>query len=373
MGATLNVIERLKYGNGWAVIADITLDNSYAAGGEAVVSPLEVIREVFFPDSGSYQFEYDKVNDKIKAFSPRLNAAQPPALIVEEAVVVAAGVGTLKHKPLYIVAVQPTAGTVTGAFSVIPVGETPLTKQVAVNFATGGLTFKATDAVTAAKITYMPKRSTGYLSSVTVDEVVTASASKVNLGARAGLIQYVWDDTDGVLVNLEQPGTSPSATHFCTVDILDTADTSIDSHADDATNKLKVTYVPYSQIPPGCFIDDADITLNSEAWNFTGDPLTAGYNHLVVPGFGVMLIGETGDAARAAAILEGPSGTAADAIATWNPATNSILTNQTTAATILSMPWLILDPNQLSPITPVEVPATTDLSAVTTRAMFIGY
>lgn len=278
--------------------------------------------------------------------------AEPPALVVEEAVTVTTNVGTLAHVPLYIVAVQATAGSTTGAFSVIPTGETPLTKQVAVTFTTGAMTFLSTDAVTAAKVTYIPKRGSGYLSTVTVDESRTASASKVNLVARAGLVQYVWDDTDGVLVNLEQPGTAPSATHYCTVDILDTADTSIDSHADDAGNTLKVTYVPFTQIPPGCFVDDTDITLSSEAWNFTGDPGVAGYNNLVVPGFGVNAIGETGAAARAAAIWEGPTGTAGALVATWNPATNSLLTNNDTAITILSMPWMILDQLQLTPKTP---------------------
>lgn len=278
--------------------------------------------------------------------------AQAPAIVVEEAVTVTTHVGTLAHVPLYIVAVQVTAGSTTGAFSVIPTGETPLTKQVAVTFTSGVLTFLDTDAVTACKVTYIPKRGSGYLSAVTVDEVIAASDSKTNLAARAGLVQYVWDDTDGVIVALEQPGTAPSATHFCTVDINDSANTSVDSHADDATNSLKVTYVPYTQLPPGCFIDDTDITLSSEAWNFTGDPGVAGYNNLIVPGFGVNVIGETGAAARAPAIWEGPSGTAAEAVATWNPATNSILTNNDTAITILSMPWMILSPLFLTPATP---------------------
>ena len=272
--------------------------------------------------------------------------AQKPTLRYEEAHAVSGSTTTLTYLPLYIMAVHVTAGTVSGPFSVIPAGETPLTKQVAVDFTTGALTFLADDEVTAVKVTYLVKRDSGFLSSVTVDETVTASADKVNLAARAGLIQYVWDDTDGVLLSLEQPGTAPSATHFCTVDINDSANTSIDSHADDAGNTLKVTYIPYTQVPPGCFIDDTDINLSSEAYTFD-------YSHLVIPGFGVNVIGETGAAARSAAIITGDSGTpAADGKAIWNIPLNGLGTDQDTAMTIVSMPWMILDTNQLTPFTP---------------------
>ncbi len=279
--------------------------------------------------------------------------AEAPIIKVEEVVTVTTNVGTLSHVPLYISAVQVTAGGTTGAFSVIPTGETPLTYQVAVTFTTGVLTFLNTDSVTSAKVTYIPKRAAGFLSSVTVDETVVAAAAKTNLAARAGLIQYVWDDTDGVLDSLEQVGTEPSATHFVEIDINDSGASSIDAHSDDEGNSLKVTYIPFTQLPPGCFVDDIDITLSSEVWNFTGDPGVLGYNNLVVPGYGVNVIGEDGTTARAAAIWEGPSGTAADGVATWNPAMNSIVTNNTTAATILSMPWMVLSPLFLTPATPV--------------------
>ena len=378
----------------------IAFDDSYPTNGESMdlSAHFKSLKAVVFEPRAGYLFDYDHANKKVKVYTPVkiqaahahavaldggvsaaeaahthnagaitmggntaagashnhafTGAAQAPALIPEEAVTVTAHVGTLAFVPLYIMAVQVTAGSVTGAFSVIPVGETPLTKQVAVNFTTGAMTFRGTDAVTAVKVTYIPKRGSGYLSAVTVDGGVTAAALKSNLAARAGLIQYVWDDTDGVLMNLEQPGTAPSATHYCMVDINDAGNSSITGHADDESNALKVTYVPFSQIPPGCFIDDADITLNSEAWNFTGDPATNGYNNLVVPGFGVNVIGETGGAARAAAVWQGPSGTAANGVATWNPATNAILTNQDTAMTIASIPWMILSPLFLTPAVP---------------------
>ena len=308
------------------------------------------------PGAGEFSIDWSQ--------KPRV-AANPPALVVEEVVTCASNVGTLAYLPLYIVAIQVTATTTTGSYVVIPVGETPLTKQCAVNFATGGLTFLSTDAVTSVKVTYIPKRASGYLSTVTVDETATASASKVNLAARAGLIQYVWDDTDGKIVQLEQPGTAPSATNFCTIDIVDTTNSSIDSHADDAGNTLKVTYVPYTQLPPGTQIDDTDIMLSSEVWNFTGDPTVLGYNNLVVPGFGVHVIGETGAAARAAAVWIGPTGTAGAGVSLWNPATNSITTDNDTAITILSMPWMILDLAQLTPYAALSGQAVDVKSNVT--------
>jgi hypothetical protein len=360
-----------KFGNGFCWIGDLAFVAAYPTNGESVSIPLRNVFDVAFcGENLGYIFKYDRTNKKVKVYTP-----QSPFLACEEAVVVASNAGTLAHVPLYIVAVQVTAGTTTGAFSVIPNGETPLTKQVAVNFTTGALTFLASDEVTAVKVTYIPKHGSGYLNSVTVDETVTASASKVNLAARAGLIQYVWDDIDGILCSFEQPGAVPSATHFCTVDINDSGNTSIDSHADDAGNTLKVTYVPYSALPPGCFIDDTDITLSSEAWNFTGDPGVVGYNNLIVPGFGVNLIGETAATARSAAVWEGPSGTAANGVATWNPAKNSILTDQTTAMTIASIPWMILSPLLLTPPSiPEEVANGVDLSALTAvRIIAFGY
>ena len=278
--------------------------------------------------------------------------AQAPVLVVEEVQAVASNTCTLSHVPLYIVAVDVTAGNVTGAFNVIPTGETPLTLQVAVTFPTGVLTFLSTDAVTSVRVTYLPKRGSGYLSAVTVDEAVVAAAAKTNLAARAGLVQYVWNDTSGVLCALEPSGEAPSAANTAVVDINDSSNTSIDSNAADEGNSLKVTYVPFAQLAPGTFVDDTDITLSAEVWNFTGDPTVLGYHNLVVPGLGTILVGERGDASNAAPTWAGPSGTAANTVATWNPARNSIITNLDVAMVTTAISWMVLDPLQLTPETP---------------------
>ncbi len=154
------------------------------------------------------------------------------------------------------------------------------------------------------------------------------------------------------------------------VDINDSGETSIDSHADDAGNKLHVTYVPYTQIPPDCFIDDTDITLSSEAYNFGTD---GKYRALVVPGLGCVLVGEAADTSNAEAVWEGPGGTAANNVATWNPKKNYILTNQDTAMTTTAISWIVLDPLQIGENIG-EVPEATDLSGIdNVRFMAWGY
>ncbi len=281
---------------------------------------------------------------------PRITPSPPP-LIVEELITVTSNVGKLDYLPLYIVAVEALATATPVVCNVIPTGQTVATKQVSVNFTTGDMTFYATDAITTARITYIPKRKSGCLSSVTVDEshATLANATPKVLAARAGLVQYVWDDTDNVLMQFEQANVEPTATHFVQVDINDSATTTIDNHSDDDGNTILVTYVPFSQIPKGCQIDDTGITLSSEAWNFTGNPGNAGYNNLVVPAFGTMWAGEEAGTASHYGSWTGPSGVDGAAIAAWYPATNSLITDDATAITELTIPWMILDANQLTP------------------------
>ena len=418
MSVSFSELKKFKFGNGWAVIGDLTFDDSYPTNGESVENLISLANIYDIkPMSGTsgYIFEYVPSTEKIKVYTPVkvqaahshavaldtgatgaeaththaialdsgvsateeshthaagaitgstgagdshghafTGAAPKPLLVTEEVVTITTHTGTLAHVPLYIVAVQVTAGSTPGAFKVIPVGETPLTTQVAVDFTTGGLTFLDTDAVTAVKVTYIPKRASGNLSAVTVDEVVVASASKVNLAARAGIVQYIWNDTANALLVPEPPGEEPTAGSNCVLDINDSGDTSIDTHADINGVELKVTYVPYTQIPAACFIDDTDVTLNSEAWNFTADDT---YIHLVVPGFGVNLVGES-VGANEVAVWQGPSGSVGAGVATWNPLKNAINTGQTEAMLTTAISWLALDPLQLVMETPAGSNAT---------------
>jgi hypothetical protein len=279
----------------------------------------------------------------------------PPPLVVEELVTVTANLtGTLAYIPLYIVAVEALATATPVVCHVIPVSKTPGANQVSVDFTTGGLTFRAADSITTARITYIPKRDSGYLSSVTVDEALAAAAAGTPkpLAAQAGLIQYVWDNTDGAICVLEQANVEPTATHYVQIEQT-TGTTKVDSYSDDDNNVFWVTYVPYSQIPPGCYVADGDLTLSSQVYNFTGDPGVTGYNHTVVPGYGTRWAGQE-VANPHYGVWTGPSGTLGHAtgVATWNPATNSIVTDDATAVTILTMNWMILDVNQLTPALP---------------------
>jgi len=313
-------------------------------------------------------WKYDHSNKTMKGYFPG------PILFVEEVVTVASNTGTLAYIPAYIVGVEVTAGSVTGGFHTIPVGETPATLEVAVGLTTGVLTFFATDAVTSVRVTYIPLRTGGYFSAANrvIDEVVVASASGVNTASRAALVQYVYDDTDGARCIPEPPGEQPTATHNCVLDINNTAVTSIDSHADDAGNSLKVTYFKHAALPTGAtlFVDDADITLASEAFNFhTG---TGTRSFPVMPGFGTNLVGEE-TATHVCDALAGPSATPAAAIASWNPTANTLTTNHTTAITTTAISWLILDSFLLGEGSLIEMGTNFVVPAQTLYAQVIGW
>lgn len=73
MGLSVTNIKRLKGGNFYQQISEITFDSSYATGGE-VLTPrelgLNVIDFVDFESAGGYLFQYDHVNQKVKVFTP---------------------------------------------------------------------------------------------------------------------------------------------------------------------------------------------------------------------------------------------------------------------------------------------------------------
>ena len=368
MSLTVAIDHRSTFGNQRIRHLSVDFDNSYPMGGETL-SPgdmgLRRADMVTPSPQGGYSFEYDAANEKLKVLDT------VPLLVEEEVVTVASNAGQLAYKPLYIVAVQVTAGTTTGAFNVIPTGETPLTKQVAVTFTTGALAFLAGDAVTAAKVTYIPQQTSGPLAAATlvVDEAVTAAAAKKALANRAIAVQYVWDDTDSIIDALEPVGEAPSATHTAVIDITDGTATKIDSHADDEGNTLKVTYLKYASFPAGAAIDDTDTTLSTGAYDFNG---TANYRALVVPGLGTQVVGEESANNGVATWEHAASGTAAAGVATWDPAKNYVLTNESSPLTTLAMPFFVLDPASMQPRIG-EVANGRDLSALTdVRVLAMG-
>jgi hypothetical protein len=75
---------------------------------------------------------------------------------IEETVAVNANVGVLQNRALSILAVTPTAGAVSGPVTLVSASIAPVTKTASIALDQKTLTFFATDAVTAAKVTYIP-------------------------------------------------------------------------------------------------------------------------------------------------------------------------------------------------------------------------
>lgn len=362
-------------------VLDLAFSTSYARGGDTGLAASDLgwdrIHNVVLESPVGYQCSYDHSAGKVLAYRGA------PGLVVEEVVTIASNVGTLDYNPAYIVAVDVTAGGTTGQYNVIPTGETPLTRQVAVTFTSGLMTFLSTDAVTSVRVTYFPQRSGTIFDSanLVVDELLVAAAATVDTASRACMVQYLYDNTDNVIDALEPVGEAPSATHTAVIDITNTAATTIDFHADDEANSIKVTYIKYSALQdPSMAINDTDLTLVSEAYEFSGDGAArSNYNGLVVPGLGTQVVGEKGDASNDLLTWGGPSVTAGVALARWRPALNDILTNEAVAVVTLAMPWVVIPFNELDKGALAEVPAGEDLSGITStnvsggvRAMVYG-
>jgi hypothetical protein len=75
---------------------------------------------------------------------------------VEETVTVASHVGTLPRRALVVYAVSATAGTYTGAITLVPPSQTPTTKTAKLATDRKTFTFATADAVTEAKVLYLP-------------------------------------------------------------------------------------------------------------------------------------------------------------------------------------------------------------------------
>lgn len=75
---------------------------------------------------------------------------------VEETVTISGNAGALPRRALVVYAIAATIGTYTGAITLVPPSQTPVTKtaQLAVDRKT--LTFAPADAVTEVKVLYLP-------------------------------------------------------------------------------------------------------------------------------------------------------------------------------------------------------------------------
>lgn len=327
----------------------LAFDNSYPTGGEDLTAAMVGLSNIesvnVLSQEDGYTFDYDLTNTKLKvqyggasASAPGLNSA--PALQVEETQAIASNTGSLTHNPAYIIAVEVTAGSTTGAFNVIPNGQTPATTEVAVNFADGTLTFAAGDAVTSVDVTYIRQQASGLFDgSGLLAETIVAASGGTNTNDRYAAVQYVYDITGGTLLTPVPVGEAPGVGEFA-IDINNSGNTTIATNAGIDGNTLSVSGLDFARLPSvDMFIDDDDITLASEAYNFTGN---GNYNQLVIPGLGTQLVGEETGAGNENASWVGPNGTAANGVAQFNPALNAILTANSNAFVTTAISWLVI-------------------------------
>jgi len=358
----------------------LTFDSSYLTGGEVLAAADVGLGEldslVLEQGEDGYIFEWLRTTALTGLVKVRGDAGEAavPAMVVEEVVTVTSHVGTLAYLPAYIVAVDVTAGAATPAAHVCPVGKVAPAGSVAVDYTTGIMTFNTADAVTSVRVTYFPQKSGTIFDpdNLVIDESLTAAAASVQLANRAFAVQYVWNDTNTAQMVLEPVAEAPTATGNAVVDIVDgSSDTDIDTHSDDDGDTLLVTYLKFSALPgTGLQINDTDITLNSEVWNFGTDGGISGA--LVVPALGTHLVGEE-TAANQDVPLRGPSGTAGENIATWSPYRNEVVTAQTGTMTTTATPWFMIPNTPIDAVaSSAEVDSTTDLSAVVVRFTAIG-
>lgn len=350
-------------------VTDVTFDSSYAKNGESFggstlnVAAAKVIGVQ--PIGGNaaaagYKFHYVTSTQKLQALKPC------PSLIVEESVTVSSDAATLQRIPAYILGIEVTAGSVTGAFRSIPTGQTPTTTQVAVTFTTGAMAFLAADAVTAARVTYIPLGVGPFIeANRVVDEAVTLATAGVNLANRAALIQHVYNSTAtgaNRLPAIQPVGESPSSNQIA-IDIVNSGNTKITPNSAQDTNSAKVTYWKYSALSNYGWTDQADIAVSSNAVVF-GEVLDL--SGIFIPAFGEVVVGETGASANLQARLIGPSGSVGSNVAVFDPAKNTLSLNSGDSYSTIEMPYIVLDAALFSNAW-AEVPNAENLSGVTVR------
>jgi hypothetical protein len=369
MGLTLT--RRYHLDTPYRRVTDVAFDSAYLAGGESLTPRqlgLAVVESVqILPHASGYQFFYDLTNQKLQAKRPS------PAVVTEATGTFTAGVAyTLKRLPAYILAVRGTAGS-TGAKRVIPVGETLSAGQCTVNFTTGVVTW-GDATITAATIVYVPLGVPGFTSDLlVVDEASPIASNVITTANQAACIQYVWNNEDNEILNLVPVGESPSGA-ACAVDIDDgsgaTKITVTSSRIADGT-ATKVTYLKRTNNPLR-FVDQADRTVTSDVCG-PGTDQTFDVSGIVLPGYGQVVVGETGAAANLMAVLVDADGTAAANVGVYNPWRNTFTLANADSYATLEIPLLYLT-HELAGGVMLEAVNGADLSGVTgVRLIAEGY
>lgn len=353
----------------------VTGDSSYPSGGYTPPTQFGDLGRIsgILPiaanaAAANYQLKWNSSTGKLQVY----RRALLPSIITEEAVVVASNVGRLANAPGYIIGVEVTAGGTTGAFTIIPTGKTPTTTQVAVTLTDGTLTFLSTDAVTAVRVTYIPMGIGPFIpANRVVDEVAVAASSTFNFALRAGLIQYVYNNTASSAARRPKilpVGEAPSTGEIA-IDINNSTATSVTVNAAQDTNSFLVTYWKFSAIgAPYGWTDQADIAVTSNAIALTTVLKIPG---IFVGAFGDVIIGETsGGSTNNQARLIGPSGSAAANVAVYDPSKNTLTFTSGDAYVTVESAYIVLNDQQQSGDS--EVPAGANLTGAIWQVAVFG-
>ncbi len=357
-------------GAGIRTVTDIAFDASYPSGGEPLTARqlgLTRVTAVEIDHLSAYRLAYNRATSKLQVMQPG-----GPFVIDEDTGTFAAGAAyTLKYRPGYILAVRGTAGS-TGTKRIIPAGEAAGAGQVAVNFTTGVMTW-GDAAITACRILYVPFGAPGFTADmVVVDEAAQVASNVITLANRAAAIQYIWNDEDNEILSLVPVGEAPSGAG-CAVDINNGGATSITVTSGRITDgtATKVTYIKYVGNPLR-FVDQADRTVTSNVLGPATDT-TVDVNGLWLPGYGQVIVGETGGAANLQALLTDPDGAVGANVAVFDPWRGTITFNGADAYATAEIPLLYV-PHELLGAHALEVRDGTNLAALTgVRLVASGY
>lgn len=337
-----------------------TLDHAFGAGMKYPYGASFVANNIL---AAGYEPRFDFEANRIRVFRRTL----PPPLIIEEPVVIASNTGRLAYVPGPILAVQVTAGTTTGPFKTIPKGTTPLTKQVAIDFTTGNLTFLSTDAVTAVSVTYVAQGIGGFTAgNLVIDELVALNGTTgAALANQAAYIQYVFDPVGSGAATRPQlirHATVPTGTKVA-IKFDDSGSTTKIYAAAGVVDVVKVTYFKKSAIGVAQgYVAQGTITVTSNAIAL-GTVLAN--NGLFVPNTGE-IIPAVATSTDVEEIIQGPSGTSATGTTIYNPLTQNLAFNSGDSITTIDTGYIVLDPSFALMVT--EVPAGTNLTGMQWRA-----
>lgn len=367
MALTITRVDRNNAGKWVHSIVTVAFDNLYATGGYNVTPQSVglgaiygiVAYQINGIASNLARLQWDYKNGKMLC----LRSGGQSALVIEESVTVTSNVGTLAQVPAWIGSINASAGSVTGAFNVIPVGTTPITTQCAVNFATGQLTFLGSDAVTTALVTYVPMGVGPFVAAnQVIDEAVTLSSSGVNLANQASLIQYIYDTTTPALHNIVG-GTLAAASGQEKVALRNSTNTTLTSNAGQSGDSAKVTYWKASAfgLAQG-FTAEAEPAVTT-SW-------TSAFPSIVLPTYGTQMVG-VASASFVKESLLGPSGTVAANTAVWNPMKNTFSFNAGDSLDHIYVAYVLLDPT-IDATFAAEVAPNVTLSPMTAQVTFYG-